>query len=197
VFVDRRGVEPEFALRGRKAAKSDYESCADVTIAMQLAELVYVMLPAYLANMAAPFAKFWSGWNRPINRRSLGDHKTVVGFAFGVAAAVITSYVQSRIPWAPRGFHPSDWLALGLAQGTGAMCGDTVKSYFKRRIGLAPGRPWIPADQLDFIVGALAFSWWWLALRPLDVAVILGFTFVADIIVNRISFRLGIKQTKW
>jgi hypothetical protein len=50
---------------------------------MQVVALVYVMLPAYFANMAAAFAKFWPGWNRPISRRWLGDHKTVVGFLLG------------------------------------------------------------------------------------------------------------------
>ena len=48
--------------------------------------LVYVMLPAYVANMAAAFAKFWPGWNRPISRRWLGDHKTEIGFLLGRAA---------------------------------------------------------------------------------------------------------------
>ena len=41
-------------------------------------QLVYLMLPAYLANMVPPFARYWPGWNGPISRRWLGDHKTVV-----------------------------------------------------------------------------------------------------------------------
>jgi CDP-2,3-bis-(O-geranylgeranyl)-sn-glycerol synthase len=164
---------------------------------MQLLEPVHLMLPAYCANMAAPFAKFWLGWNRPINRRWLGDHKTVVGFLFGVAAGVLVSYLQSRIPWSPWGSDPSNWLAVGYAQGIGAMCGDSAKSFVKRRIGVAPGQPWIPADQLDFIVGALLLAWPWLGLRMLDVAVIMAFTFVAHIVVNHIAFRLGIRDTRW
>ena len=164
---------------------------------MRLLEVVYLMLPACFANMAAPFAKFWPGWNRPISSRWLGDHKTVMGFLLGVAAGVFTSYIQSRIPWSPAGRDPSHWLAVGIAQGIGAMSGDAVKSFFKRRVGIAPGRSWIPADQLDFIVGALLLAWPWLALRPLDVALILAFTFVADIAVNHIAFRLGIRDTEW
>ena len=164
---------------------------------MQLVALVSLMLPAYCANMAAPFAKFWPGWNRPISRRWLGDHKTVVGFLLGVGAAVLTSYVQARVPWWPRGLDPSGWFALGCAQGAGAMTGDAVKSFFKRRIGIAPGRPWVPADQLDFIAGAMLAAWPWLHLQPLDVVAILGFTFVAHITVNHIAFRLGIRDTKW
>jgi CDP-2,3-bis-(O-geranylgeranyl)-sn-glycerol synthase len=125
-------------------------------MAMRLLDLVYLMLPAYAANLAAPFAKFWPGWNRPINSRWLGGHKTVVGFALGVVASLFTAYLQSHIPWSPRGFDMSTWLAIAFAQGISAMGGDAAKSFFKRRIGTAPGKPWIPADQLDFIIGALA-----------------------------------------
>jgi hypothetical protein len=32
---------------------------------------------------------------------------------------------------------------------------DSVKSFVKRRVGIAPGAPWIPFDQLDFVIGAL------------------------------------------
>jgi CDP-2,3-bis-(O-geranylgeranyl)-sn-glycerol synthase len=166
-------------------------------MAMRLLDLVYVMLPAYAANLAAPFAKFWPGWNRPINSRWLGGHKTVVGFALGVVASLFTAYLQSRIPWSPRGLDMSTWLAIGFAQGIGAMGGDAAKSFFKRRIGTAPGKPWIPADQLDFIIGALLLSWQRLALGLLDVGVVLGFTLVAHITVNHIAFGLGIRDTKW
>src|SRR5688572_9947901 len=108
---------------------------------MRLFELVCALLPAYMANMAAPFAKFWPGWNRPISRRWLGDHKTIVGFLLGVAAGVLTSYLQVHVSWFPYSPERSSWIGVGCAQGIGAMSGDAVKSYFKRRVGIAPGRP--------------------------------------------------------
>ena len=164
---------------------------------MQLPELVYVMLPAYVANMAAPFARFWPGWNRPISRRWLGDHKTTVGFLLGVAAGGLTSYLQSHIPWSPGSLESSSRIAVGCVQGIGAMSGDAVKSLFKRRVGIAPGRPWVPADQLDFILGAMLLSWPWLQMQPLELALILAFTFIAHIVVNHIAFHLGIRDAKW
>jgi hypothetical protein len=45
----------------------------------KLLALVYLMPPAYFANMAPPFVKYWRGWNRPIHHAWLGDHKTVMG----------------------------------------------------------------------------------------------------------------------
>jgi CDP-2,3-bis-(O-geranylgeranyl)-sn-glycerol synthase len=165
--------------------------------ASRLLELLYLMLPAYLANMAPPFVKYWNGWNRPINRGWLGEHKTVVGFAVGVLVAVLATYIQSSFAWPGTLFPPSDWLAVGFAQGFGAMGGDVVKSFFKRRRGIAPGRSWIPADQLDFPIGALSLLWLWVRLDWLDVIAILGMTFAGGVVVNHMAFRLGIRDTKW
>jgi len=165
--------------------------------ASRLVELIYLMLPAYLANMAPPFVKYWRGWNRPISRRWLGPHRTVIGFAFGVLVGVLATYVQSRINWSRTLFSPSDWLLIGLAQGFGAVGGDTLKSLFKRQRGMAPGQSWIPADQLAFPIGAILPLLHGIRLDWLDVAAILGMTFVGCVVVNHVAFRLGIRDTKW
>lgn len=164
--------------------------------ASRLLELVYLMLPAYAANMAPPFVRFWPGWNRPINRNLLGDHKTVLGFALGVLVGIFAAYIQSLINWSPSALTPSNWLAIGLAEGFGAMVGDSMKSFFKRRTGVPPGGSWIPADQLDFVIGALVLMLLVIRLDWLEIAIILAITFVGDIIVNYISFSLGIRSTK-
>jgi CDP-2,3-bis-(O-geranylgeranyl)-sn-glycerol synthase len=164
---------------------------------MDLLALAYVLGPAYFANMAAAFAKFWPGWNRPISRRWLGDHKTVVGCLFGVTTAAAVSWLQTVIAWTPAGLTSRQSVALGVAQGIGAMSGDAVKSFFKRRVGIPPGQRWIPADQIDFVIGAIAFGWPWLALRLSDIAMILAFTVVAHIATNHVAFRLKLRDTSW
>lgn len=160
-------------------------------------QLIYLMMPIYAANMAPPFAKFWHGWNRPINERLLGSHKTVVGFMAGVAVAVTFTWIQSRIRWHGELISYNHWVAIGLAAGCGAMTGDSLKSYFKRRLGIAPGESWIPWDQLDFIVGGLIFLWPWIHLSSFDLAWVFGFTFLADIAINHLSYHYGIRETKW
>ena len=162
----------------------------------RLLELVYLMLPAYAANMAPPFVRFWPGWNRPIDRARLGDHKTVLGFALGVLIGILAAYVQSLIDWRQSPVTPSNWLAFGAAQGIGAMAGDSIKSFIKRRDGISPGKPWIPADQLDFVVGALILMLPVIRLDWTEIAVILLVTFVGDIAINYVSFHLGIRTTK-
>jgi CDP-2,3-bis-(O-geranylgeranyl)-sn-glycerol synthase len=160
-------------------------------------QLVYLMLPAYLANMAPPFARYWPGWNRPISRRWLGDHKTVVGFCAGVAVALAVTFVQSKVGWSGGLLPYTQWPLVGLAFGFGAMAGDSLKSLLKRLRGIPPGRPWIPMDQLDFVVGSLLLILWFATLSWPDITIILVVSFIGDIAVNHLSYALGIRNTKW
>lgn len=161
---------------------------------MRIIQLLWYMLPAFVADMAPPFVKYWHGWNPPISRRWLGSHKTIVGFALGVAAAVVTTLVQSRVRWRGSLVSYDHWLVLGLLFGVGAMAGDSAKSFIKRRLGIAPGRAWIPADQLDYIVGALALTWGFARLGWADVALILAVSFAGQFIVSRVGYWLGVRD---
>lgn len=165
--------------------------------AFQLLSLLYFMLPAYAANMAPPFARYWTGWNRPIHARLLGTHKTVVGFAIGVMAGVLVTAIQAAATTPLARVDYSHWALLGLAMGGGAMLGDCVKSFFKRQLKIAPGSRWFPFDQLDFVLGALAFAGGWAGLSWTDVGVILFASLVGDLLINRMAFALHIKDTPW
>lgn len=165
--------------------------------ALHVVRLLYFMAPAYATNMAPPFVRYWKGWNRPLSRRWLGQHKTVIGVGLGVLAAVAVTFVQSRIPWSGGLVSYHDWAGLGLRFGVGAMAGDALKSFAKRRRGIAPGAPWIPWDQLDFALGALMLVWGRAPLAWVDVATILVATVAGHILVNHIGYWLGIRDVKW
>jgi len=160
-------------------------------------QLVYFMAPAYAANMLPPFVKYWRGWNPPISRRWLGSHKTVLGFAAGVSAAVLTALAQSYLAWPGAIAVRVTWLGLGLRFGIGAMAGDAVKSFFKRRAELPPGTPWIPFDQVDFVVGTLVLVWPAADLSWPDVAAILLSSAAGHVLVNHLGYWLGVRPSKW
>ncbi len=164
---------------------------------VRVLQLLYFMAPAYVANMAPPFVRYWKGWNRPISRRWLGGHKTVLGFAAGVLAAVFVTFLQSRLGRDGAIVAYDGWLDLGARMGVGAMLGDTVKSFFKRRRGVAPGGTWIPFDQLDFVLGALLLVWGRAALGWTDVAIVLALSFAGHILVNHLGYWLGVRDAKW
>lgn len=163
----------------------------------RIAQLLYLMAPAYLANMTPPFARFWPGWNRPINERRLGSHKTVVGAIAGVIVAIAVALLQSHLGWHGSLVDYDRWPLVGLLLGVGAIGGDIAKSYVKRRVGIAPGSRWIPADQLDFVIGALVLITPMARIGWLDVTLILAISFVGDVAVNQVAFRLGVRDTAW
>lgn len=163
----------------------------------RVARLLYFMAPAYAANMAPPLIRYWPGWNRPISKRWLGSHKTVMGFGIGVLAAVLVTSAQSRLAWEGALMSYDRWVELGLRFGGGAMAGDSVKSLVKRRVGIGPGKPWIPWDQLDFVLGALALVAGVAPLSWRDLAGILALSLLGHIAVNHLAYWVGVRDVKW
>jgi CDP-2,3-bis-(O-geranylgeranyl)-sn-glycerol synthase len=155
------------------------------------------MAPAYVANMAAPLARYWKGWNRPISVRWLGSHKTVIGFAAGLLGALATSFVQHAAGCDTRIVDGDHWAGLGLRFGVGAMAGDSVKSFVKRRLGIPAGQPWLPFDQVDFALGALVLVAPRSTLGLGDVALVLVLSFGGHIAVNHVAYWLGIRDVRW
>jgi CDP-2,3-bis-(O-geranylgeranyl)-sn-glycerol synthase len=168
---------------------------------LRIIELIVLMAPAYVANMAPPFLRFWHGPNPPISRKWLGDHKTVGGFVVGIAAGIIVAWSFSKGAFTslPHGANlPFEhWLWFGASMGFAALVGDSLKSFFKRRLNLRPGAPWIPFDQIDFVVAALIVLSFWIKIDWLEMAIVLALSFLADVIVNQLSYRLGIKREPW
>lgn len=167
------------------------------TVLIHGLQLIWLIFPGYCANMAAPFSRFLSRWNRPIAPHALGEHKTALGLVLGVCAAVVTTGLQAATHIAWNRLPESLWPITGAALGMGALGGDMLKSLLKRQFGLPPGARWIPFDQLDFIVGTILVLLIWVRLSFGDIVFLLAFSFVADIAVNQVSYRLKIRQTAW
>lgn len=166
---------------------------------MAILQLLYLLIPAYIANMIPVFVK-GIPWNTPMdfglsvgNVRIFGNNKTWKGFIAGVAGAILAGFIMSKFYW-PFGFSAVYWSFL---IGAGALLGDAVKSFFKRRVGIKPGNPWIPFDQVDYTIGALAlgsllfFPGWFNALILIVVSAF------GHVISVRIGYLLGIRDVKW
>ncbi|WP_254531471.1 CDP-2,3-bis-(O-geranylgeranyl)-sn-glycerol synthase [Natrinema gelatinilyticum] len=170
----------------------------------------WAMLPAYVPNNAAVLA----GGGRPIDggrtwgdRRVLGDGKTwrgtAVGILAGVALAAILTVlapgVGDALGFAVPEFTPL--AAVGLAGG--AMLGDILASFLKRRTGRQRGAMFPGVDQLDFVVvsllltALLAFEWFrtWFTLEVLFVVVVI--TPILHVTTNMIAYKLGLKNEPW
>ena len=131
-------------------------------------------------------------------KRVLGKNKTFRGIFFGVIIAIIIAYLQYLLNLKNVNLISYDnFILIGFLLGFGAMFGDLVKSFFKRRADIAPGKPFIPFDQIDHVVGALLL----LSLNyniTLNIFILaLIITFPLHIIVNHIAYKLRLRNTYW
>lgn len=173
---------------------------------MIILQALYFMLPAYLANMMPVLVKpFFPWWSRSISEKFFGSHKTWRGIFAGICGGIIMIFIQREIGAAATGISLIDYqnmslqtlFLLGFLFGFGALIGDLIKSFFKRRLKIAEGQPWIPFDQLDFVTGALLATSPLYLPSPLHIAIILILTPFLHLASNIISYKLGWKKVCW
>jgi CDP-2,3-bis-(O-geranylgeranyl)-sn-glycerol synthase len=133
----------------------------------------WIVIPIYVANASAVIV----GGGKPIDfgksfkdgHRILGDGKTWRGLLAGTFLGMTAGF---GLVVAAKYLNTSEYAFLGVTDFEGfpmmililfslcfgALLGDIIESFFKRRIGKDRGQDWIPFDQLDFLVGALLVS---------------------------------------
>jgi CDP-2,3-bis-(O-geranylgeranyl)-sn-glycerol synthase len=166
------------------------------------------MLPAYLPN---PIAALFGG-GLPVDlgrsfsdgRRILGNGKTYRGLFIGIFAGIAIGFVQIYCSSAySLTMLPVHTIVSVTALSVGALLGDLVKSFFKRRLGMERGESWFIADQYDFAAGALLLTLmvapdWLLANLTLPVfIIILIITPLLHRLVNIIGYYSGVKDVPW
>jgi len=176
-----------------------------------IVQFIYLMLPAYIANMIPPLLK---GRLKPLGyaldfgkkfrgKRILGAHKTARGLIAAIIVAILVFYLQQLL-YGVAFFkelslvnYSSIGPMLGFLMGFGAMVGDALGSFIKRQLDIKPGKRLLFVDQLDFIVGALYFMAFVYHPGWNGMGIILGITFVLHIIVKHIGYYLGVNKEKW
>ena len=148
------------------------------------------LLPVYVANSVPLLVKGKTpidfGKNFIDGKRILGDGKTFEGFIFGTLFGFLVGLVILGDP------------ILSFILSFGALFGDSLESFIKRRIGIKRGDPFPVFDQLDFIFGAFIFLYFfypnlfWLHFFN---AIIL--TVVLHPLANMIAYVLKIKEVPW
>ena len=173
-----------------------------------IADALWLMFPAYVANSSAVLlagtVPIDLGKNFSDGRRILGPGKTFRGLIGGTMTGVTVGVIQQAVRVHTLLGVPSfDPLFVVITLSLGALLGDIVKSFFKRRLGFERGASFPIADQYDFVVGALLFTYLffpeWLTSNfaaPVFIAVIV-LTAPIHLIVNYLGFRLGKKNVWW
>ncbi len=165
----------------------------------------YFMLPAYFANMAPViFKNNFKKLAIPIDfgKNIFGKNKTYRGLIVGILLAIIIACLQS-ILYQSNLFknlsfiNYSNWLLIGFLFGFGALFGDLIESFIKRRLNIKPGKSFFPWDQLDFVFGALIFISFKVNLTFKMVLTIILISFVGHILINHLAYYLKIRKEKW
>lgn len=160
--------------------------------------LLYFFLPAYVANMAPVFVRKWKILAKPVSAKHFGSHKTWRGLVFGTLAAILVAGIQRWLAIGSLTIAPYDtWLLLGFLLGAGAMLGDLAKSFFKRRLGIPPGKSWIPFDQIDFVIGGLALASFVYFPGWTGALILIIVSFFLHILVNYVGHKLRMRKTAW
>jgi CDP-2,3-bis-(O-geranylgeranyl)-sn-glycerol synthase len=166
-------------------------------IAQLIIEALKFIFPAYCANAIPVIAgggypidfgkKFLDG--KPI----FGRNKTIRGFFSGLAVGTAVGLVETSI------FFPEYPILFGFLLSLGALFGDLAGAFVKRRLRLAPGELLPVIDQVDFIIGAIVFSFF-LSLQFMSPELIIAVLIITPpihILTNFVAYKIGLKNCPW
>jgi len=168
---------------------------ANMEIAIVIIEALKFIFPAYCANAMPVIA----GGGRPIDfgrkffdgRPLFGKNKTFRGFLFGLAIGSTVGLAETVLFEYP--------FLLGLLTSLGALLGDLIGAFLKRRLGLAPGDMLPVVDQVDFVVGAVLVSLpvYGYVLQMETTLAVLVITPPIHLLTNFVAYKLGLKNNPW
>jgi CDP-2,3-bis-(O-geranylgeranyl)-sn-glycerol synthase len=158
----------------------------------QVLSAIWFILPAYLANGGA--LVLGGGMPLDLGRkmgdggRILGDGVTIRGTLGGIVVGLLVGLLQRM------GTDPYFGAFLGLVMGTGAMFGDALGSFVKRRLGVRRGKSAPVMDQLGFLLFALAFAAMVTEVSFTTIIILLILTPTLHLVTNAIAYQLGMKK---
>ena len=170
---------------------------------------LYFILPAYFSNGAG--LVFGGGMPVDFGKsdkngvRWIGDGVTWKGLIGGTLIGIITGIIQGlAAPYILSNFgqfittpiitNVSEGILIGFLLGFGALLGDALGSFLKRRIGIGRGQPAPILDQLDFLIVALILVSFVVKLDWLFIILAIVLTLIIHLLANTIAYLLGLKD---
>ena len=170
---------------------------------------LYFILPAYFSNGGA--LAFGGGTPVDFGKtdkngiRWIGDGVTWRGLIAGTLIGILTGAVQGYLAQfilpeigqyliTPIVTDIPNGILIGFLLGLGALVGDALGSFLKRRIGIGRGKPAPILDQLDFIIVALIFVSPFVNMNLQFIVIAIILTLIIHLIANTLAYLLGIKD---
>jgi len=171
--------------------------------------ILYLTLPCFIANLLPVLAaktNILSRLNYPVDghatlfgKRVFGDHKTWRGFIVGIFGAMVVAIIQyflydlNLVSWIDF-FSFGQFLLFGFLSGLGALLGDTLESFFKRRVGVASGKSFFPFDQIDYIIGFVILTNFLIGWTWKDILFLLLFSMLIAPLISGFGYLTNIKK---
>ena len=170
---------------------------------------LYFILPAYFSNGSG----LVFGGGTPVDfgksdkkgNRWIGDGVTWRGMIAGTIVGTLTGAIQGCLGpvimqtfgqyiITPIATDLYSGIMIGFLLGFGALLGDAIGSFIKRRLGIGRGKPAPLLDQLDFIIVALILVSLVVELNWLCIVLALVLTLFFHLVTNTGAYLLGLKD---
>ncbi len=169
-----------------------------------LVQSLWFILPAYAANVFPPFMK----GIRPLDfsrklgsYRILGDGKTFEGTLAGIAFGVFVGSIQIQVYGYFQRLTNAELiqhtLPLVFLLSFGAIFGDIIGAFIKRRLGMPRGYPAPLLDQLDFLLFALLLSSAFASISTGMLVLLLVITPILHKLSNIVGYYVKLKRHPW
>lgn len=173
---------------------------------------LWFFAPAGLANLAAFVAgkvALLKKFNYPVDcykkfrgKRILGSHKTFRGFVAAIVIGILFCWLEVWFyihfpfirPFVSLNYSHINATILGALLGYGALFGDTVKSLFKRFMNIPPGESWFPFDQIDYILGGIALSIFYIHLSLGDYLILVIVWFLLHPLTTFVGYLMRLRR---
>lgn len=113
------------------------------------------------------------------------------GFAYGLILGSLAALAEAAV------FTNYGLVLVGIVASLGALLGDLLGAFVKRRVNIPPGNPLPVVDQLDFVLGALLLTSPLLKLTLGAILILVIATFPIHLLSNAIAYVLRLKKRAW
>jgi len=155
-----------------------------------------IMMPAYIANSIPVLSRGKHavdlGRNFTDGKRILGDGKTFEGTALGLFFGTLVGTGYTLLTGSP-----SAYIFYSFMLALGALVGDMLGAFIKRRMNIPRGASAPVLDQLDFVVGALLFLAPFYPISWAQVLIVILVTPPIHLFTNYLAYRLKLKPNPW
>ncbi|MDO8627775.1 MAG: CDP-2,3-bis-(O-geranylgeranyl)-sn-glycerol synthase [Candidatus Diapherotrites archaeon] len=175
--------------------------------------LILIVLPMYFTNSSALLLgggklpldfglKFFDG--KPLFGKSKTWKGAINAIIAGTVTALILTIIFSNTAYVcpevqcqkPLEFVP-DYVVYGFLSSFGAILGDALGSFAKRRLGIESGKESVILDQLPFVLVALAVTSGMFLPNLEEFVVIIILTIIMHRFANWLAFNLHLKKVPY